>query len=333
MRPLARFVLCTLLGGLILGCGAAATPTDAAIDAASDTAKPDTAVEDTAPPVVLPDTPLTLSVVTYNVGRFFDTTCDTGRCGNFDFEMYPTPSQYQARLDEVGKAIVALDADIVLLQEIENTSCFNDLLAKVGSKYAVQILGETGAPGSLDVAVLARGVHLETVTHRDYSFQGPNGDWTTFSREFLEVHVEIAGWRIVLFNAHFKSKTGDDPERRLAEATKAQELVVATVAKYPHALVVMGGDLNDVPGSKPLEAIALDGALMRVASDIPAGEDWTFHHSGNLVALDHLYLARDANGAYVGGSAAVWRDESAFGWGGSDHGALKATFRLDPPTR
>jgi endonuclease/exonuclease/phosphatase family metal-dependent hydrolase len=157
----------------------------------------------------------------------------------------------------------------------------------------------------------------------------PAGGTTKFSRELLEVHLDIRGWRVVVFAAHFRSKFNDDPDRRLAEAMAAREIAAATAAQFPGALVVLGGDLNDTPGSPPLDALEAGGALSRVASDMPPGSDWTYTYFDDRLALDHLYLLTGTSGAYVAGSAVVVRYGSPT-LGDSDHAGLRATFERLP---
>jgi uncharacterized protein len=91
---------------------------------------------------------------------------------------------------------------------------------------------------------------------------------------------------------------------------------------------VLGGDLNDVPGSPPLEALELGGALHRVSSEHPEEAIGTIWFQGVSLAIDHLYQARDASGAYVPDSFRVVRDPSGNGLAGSDHAAVRADFEL-----
>jgi endonuclease/exonuclease/phosphatase family metal-dependent hydrolase len=191
------------------------------------------------------------------------------------------------------------------------------------------VLGETDTPASVDVGVLSAWPILDVRGHRDQVLRRPDGSTTTFSRELLEVHLDVEGTRVIVFAAHFKSKSNDDPGRRLAEARAAHGIVTAVAAAHPRALVVLGGDLNDEPGSPPLAALEQDGALLRVASDRPDGVVWTYSYGGDLQAIDHLLLARNAGGVYLPGSFQAVRDSSR-GLGGSDHAAVVADFILTP---
>lgn len=281
------------------------------------------------PVIEPPPGALALTLMTFNVRRFFDTVCDTGSCGQGQYEAKPSVGVFQARADQIADALTAVDGDIVLLQEVETQVCLDALIERLGDTYPVAILGEIGSPASVDVAVLAPGEVLGIHRHRDKPIPLLGGGITNFSREFLEVHLAIGGWRVIVFVAHFKSKANDDPERRLAEAMAARAIILNAVQEHPEALVILGGDLNDTPGSDPLDALEGDGGLARVASDMPQGADWTYRYFGEQSALDHIYLATEASGAYTAGSTTIFRDPGG-GYGGSDHAAVRAGFSVGP---
>ena len=270
----------------------------------------------------------TISVVTFNVRRYFDMICHSGSCGDSnDFELQMSPESFEARTQQVAEAIRELEADVVLLQEIENQYGLNALAGRLTDLFEVQRIGETNFPASLDVAILARGALKEARTHRgSTALLLPDGSTTKFSRELLELHLQIDGVEVVVFNAHFKSKSGDDPERRLAEAKATREIVLATAAERPEAIVVLGGDLNDTPSSQTLLALEGDGGLLRLAAERPVGQDWTYLWGGGSQALDHLYLATGAAGSLVAGGVLIARDETGT-WGGSDHAAVRAELQ------
>ncbi|MCP3137397.1 endonuclease/exonuclease/phosphatase family protein [Pyxidicoccus xibeiensis] len=263
-----------------------------------------------------------LRVAAFNVRRLFDTVCDSSACGGSNFEELPSADALAAQADRLAKAITRLDADVVLLAEVETQAALDALHARL-PRFGHAALGETGAPGSVDVAVLS--VHpISTRGHRERVLLRPDGSPTYFSRELLEVHVAAPDARAILFAAHFRSKVNDDPGRRYAEADAARDIVSTVARAHPDAIVVLGGDLNDVPGSPPIDALERDGHLLRVASDRPDSETWTYSFSGNLQAIDHLYLAR-GGGAYVPGSFRAEREPRG-GYGGSDHAAVYADF-------
>lgn len=303
-----------------------------AMDAALDAPAPDARVETDAGPAVFVRDPGRVRVATFNVHRYFDTVCDSHRCSADDFEAVLSPSEFVEKTDALARAIEALDVDAVLLEEVEDVVCLNALRDRLGGAFPVAVLGETGSPGSVDVGVLARDPVLEVRTHRAQAIVRPDGSRTLFSREFLEVHVDHDGRRVVLFAAHFRSMVDDDPGRREAEGGAAHDIVERTAQEFPEALVVMGGDLNDVPGSATLNALTNDGALERVAAELPAGADATYRYFGRYSALDHLLRATSGGGRYLPGTVSVRRDPQGTnplgGYGGSDHATLRAEFAV-----
>ena len=117
----------------------------------------------------------------------------------------------------------------------------------------------------------------------------------------------MKGHEVVVLAAHFRSKRRDDPDKRLAEARATHDILLRVAADHPEALVVLGGDLNDTPGSPPLDALLVGDGLKRVAADIPDDGDWTHSYKRRHQALDHLLWAPTPGGRYRAGSARVAR--------------------------
>jgi endonuclease/exonuclease/phosphatase family metal-dependent hydrolase len=275
--------------------------------------------------------PGTVRIAAFNVHRFFDTVCDFGNCGGSAYEEQPSLEVFTARAGRIAQAIASMKAGVVLLSEVETQPCLEALKARL-PQFSTAVLGEIGTPASVDVAILARYPLREVRRHRaERILTRPDGTATLFSRELLELRLDVQGAEVIVFAAHFRSKVNDDPERRYAEAEASRDIVTAAAAERPGALVVLGGDLNDVPGSPPLEALERGGALQRVSSDLPLEEIGTVWFQGASLAIDHLYRARDASGQNVPGSFRVVRDAPGSGLARSDHAAVQADFKLPPP--
>ncbi|PKN55521.1 MAG: endonuclease [Deltaproteobacteria bacterium HGW-Deltaproteobacteria-14] len=269
-----------------------------------------------------------LRIATFNVHLFFDTVCDSDNCGPGDFEVAESQGAFVGRADQIAGAILGLDADIVLLQEVENQACLDALLDRVAARLPEGVLGESGWPASVDVAVLGPGPPTAVVRHAELPIAYDGDRPIYFAREFLEVHYAVGGQAVIVFVAHFKSKAGDDPERRLAEARAAREIVLAVAADNPAAIIVMGGDLNDVPGSAPLDALEAAGGLDRLDARLSPNDAWTVTYLNERVGLDHLYVPPGGDALYVDGTVGVVRGRYGGGYGGSDHAAMRAVFRL-----
>lgn len=273
-----------------------------------------------------------LRVATFNVKLFFDTTCQSGACAAADFEQVLSPAAFDARAAQLAQAISGFEADVVALEELENQACLDAVLSGLAGVMPYGALGEIGTAGSVDVAILSKTPLEKVLTHRaSEPLTRPDGSRTTFSREFLEAHVRaVDGTEVVLFAAHFRSKSNDDPGRRLAEAQVSRRIVLDTAAALPSALVLMAGDLNDTPGSAPMEALTANGGLLRVAADLPVAEQSTYVWNGRGEAIDHILQAATPAGQAVPLSARTWKDGSR-GFAGSDHFALTADFEIPRP--
>jgi uncharacterized protein len=324
MRSLSRAVLAACVALVGSACRPAPESTyevtsthdaGATVDAGVDTVGEDA-----------PNVEKLLRVATFNVHLFFDPTCDSGNCAASDFEHLPSQAEFDARADAIANAIRALEADVVSVQEIETQASMNALSSRLGDIYPTVVFGETGAPGSVDVAVLGSGAFLEARKHRDYPMTKPDGTPTYFAREFLEVHLDLGGQRVIVFSAHFRSKANDDPGRRLAEAQAAHDIVIASANEFPDGIVVLGGDLNDTPGSDPIDALESGALLSRVAADVPLVDQGTYEWNGQAQAIDHVFLATSSRGVYVPLSAHAVHAPSEWGLAGSDHAALVADF-------
>lgn len=302
------------------GCGTAAPLADASSDASS-------AGTDVPGRRVASEPRLT--VATLNLGRFFDTVCASGSCEDGDYEVVPNDDQFRVKADRIAQGLAALEADVVLLQEVETQACLDALTERLGDRYPVAVLGEIGSTATLDVAILSAGTLVEVRTHRQIPLRRENGSTTKFSRELLEVHVDLpAVGPAVFFATHFKSKHGDDEARRLAEANAARDIVAATATERPEALIVFGGDINDFPGSEPMDALLADGSLEPVFTDLEPAQRITWGRGGWAAMIDHLFRAAAAAGALVPGSVEVIRDGDDGGYALSDHAALRATFSV-----
>ncbi|MBR4532625.1 endonuclease/exonuclease/phosphatase family protein [bacterium] len=282
-------------------------------------------------PCLAPDAEKINSVIvgTYNTHLFFDKMCDSGYCSGSDFESVPSDSEYNTKVKDLSDSVKKIGADIILLQEVEKDSCLKDLFEKSGG-YDEYYLGEKGYDASVDTGVMTKGKITYKNKHTEQiDCAECDGGKTTFTRAFLETHIELGCRKIIVFSAHFRSKNDDDPARRLAEAAAAANILKNTAKKYPGALIVMGGDLNDEPGSGTLEYFENDSAFLRVADELPSKDQATYLYRGDAIALDHIFLVKGDAGSYQTGSAEVVKDApSLYSLGSSDHAALRAVFEF-----
>jgi uncharacterized protein len=270
-------------------------------------------------------------IAAYNVNLFFDTVCDS-TCAAADFEKVLTDAAFKAKAKRVADALKTLGADVVMLEEVEKEICLSAVQA-LAPDYLYGAFGETGFKGSIDVGVLSKDPIEKVIKHRGEALKLPSGRVDRFTREFLEVDLDHAGVKYTVFVAHFKSKSSDDPELRLAEAEAARRIVLARAAAEPNRLLVMGGDLNDGPGSPPINALEradAAGQLTRVATRDLAAADQISFRGGFKSAIDHLFVPTALAERHRKGSTKVLGDTPTTGLQGSDHAAIVANFQVTP---
>ena len=270
----------------------------------------------------------TIRVATWNVHRFFDLTCDSGTCGSGQYEPANTQSYFNKKVEKIANGMNALDADVILLQEIESEMCMYSIQSFIGeSNYPNFAFGETGTVASLDVGIFTRGTIDKVTVHRDdHVFTMSDGTQKKLARELLQAEITLPnGLELTAFTTHLVSKATDSiGERRLHEAELVQQIVAAYVADHPNRLIVFGGDLNDNPDSEPIKAIGKDGILVSVTAGRPESEITTWSATD---ALDHIFIPSQLKSTQKE-AIIVCGNPPSSGYSDSDHCALRVDFEF-----
>ena len=262
----------------------------------------------------------TVRVGTFNVQNLF---------ARFKFNSEVVPEQavrdgwdanktYFTILDEdekklSGKLIRSLGADVLALQEVESLDTLRrfrrDYLG--GPKaYPYSVLVDGNDPRLIDVAVLSKHpvVHVRSNQHLR------SGSAYVFSRDCLEVEVDVEGTPLYLFVNHFKSMLDkNDPKngrrktraKRQQQAKTVKEIVQARFGDQAgETPFIVLGDLNDYletdeAGSTGISELVEWEQVENVVARRPADDRWThfFHEAAapkkaSYQQLDYLLLAR-----------------------------------------
>jgi predicted extracellular nuclease len=218
-----------------------------------------------------------LRVATWNVENLFDEEPPGER---------RTAGEVAEKLERLGAALRALDADVVALQEVENDAVLARLaegpLRARGYRRCL-----VDGPDEREVAVLARVPVTGCAARAE-----PR---TLFSRPPLEVHLDAGGRRVVALVVHLKSKVGVNTHLlRARQASRVRAIADEVRASHPDALVLVAGDLNDLPESDPLAPLLADGAWVDVGAGLPLDAGWTYLYRGRRERIDYLLVPRDA---------------------------------------
>lgn len=218
-------------------------------------------------------------VATWNVHDLFDAVDRLVPPGEMD--LVPAPAEVEAKLLRVAAVLGRIDADLVLLQEVENRAVLDRLAALAG--YPSARLVEGNDPRGIDVAVLSRLPLRAYASHRDDS--GPDGR-LLWPRDCVEVHAEAGGRPLLVVASHFSSPVSDGGTRRAWQAARMREVAEALALADPSAVVLAGGDLNDAPESEALAPLLADGTWL---DPLPAGA-LTWAGTSGAARLDYLLL-------------------------------------------
>jgi endonuclease/exonuclease/phosphatase family metal-dependent hydrolase len=255
------------------------------------------------------DPPGLLRVVSWNVHDLFDEVAGPGA------PALPAEA-VEARLEAVAAVLRRLDADLVLLQEVEDLPLLRRLAARSG--HAEARLLEGNDPRGIDVALLSRWRVIDYEGHAGE----PGGDGRPlWPRDAVVARVALGSARLVLVGTHLSSHLSDPAgERRRRQAARLRELVEVEVAADPAALLLVGGDLNDAADAVALQPLFGDGRWLDAARDPAAGglgsvPPWTWSDGRLHEPLDHLALRAEQGMALVAGWVADGPDVAA----ASDH--------------
>jgi endonuclease/exonuclease/phosphatase family metal-dependent hydrolase len=234
--------------------------------------------------------------VTWNVHDLFDAEDRTDAPGALD--TVPSPADVETKLDAVAAVLARLDADVVLLQEVENLALGEALAARAG--YPAARLVDGNDPRGIDVAALSRLPVLAYVSHA----AEPDGAGPLWPRDCAELHVDAGGRRLAAVITHLSSALSDDGTRRARQAARLRAIADGLAATG--AAVVAGGDLNDEPASAALAPLLGDGAWRDADAGLAPADAWTWSDGSRRRALDHLLVP-------AAGPLAVLRAEVASG--------------------
>lgn len=266
------------------------------------------------PPAVTGRAPTVVRIATWNVHDLFDAEDRVVPPG--DEDLVPGPVEVEAKLARVAAVLERLDADLVLLQEVENVAILARLAALAG--YPAARLVDGNDPRGIDVAALSRLPLRAYLSHAQEI--GPDGR-RLWPRDCVEVLAAAGGRPLVLVATHLSSAVSDDGTRRRWQAARLREIADGARAGDAAALVVAGGDLNDVPESAALEPILDDGAWLDPAP--PAEPTW----SGPSAAarLDYLLVRAEDLAALLAARIERGPDVDA----ASDHRPVVLDLRVD----
>lgn len=198
-----------------------------------------------------------------------------------------------------AKAIREVKADIIALQEVESLPVLDRFNSRYlgGMNYRHRILIDGFDPRKIDVALLSRYPIERIKTYRNARNRAKTA--FLFSRDCLEVNIDVDGNSLVLYVNHFKSMMEgrlDTKPRREEQAQKVAEIIRNRWASnnYKDNFVVLG-DFNDyLDQNTALTALISHEGLVHVSDRIAENERWTHYYAGGneYRQLDYILISK-----------------------------------------
>lgn len=172
--------------------------------------------------------------------------------------------------------------EVLIMQEVESPAAldfFNEHY--LAGAYPYTILVGSHYERLLNVGVMSTFPIICVRSHKDERTE--DGEYL-FSRDCLEITVDIKGRPLTIFANHFKSRLGKTAEEKDAADARRQRQGerVAEIVKerfggmLEAAAFVVAGDLNDTPDSATLSPL-LELGMEDVFSRLPEDERWSHY--------------------------------------------------------
>lgn len=281
--------------------------------------------------------PEPLKILNWNLHNLFDTKKDS----ESPEEQVLSGSDYNNKLQRIGKVLKEMDPDIAILPEVENKAILDDLNAKqLGGAYTTAIT-ETNDFRGLDIGVLSKIPIVDLVSHKDDSFKRLDlvgGQSYKYSRDAVEVRFKFNTRSLVLFGVHYRSKGDgsaetDDKDKRMAEAQHTRALADAITKDAPNTAILILGDFNDLPASPPvtwtLQGDPKNSPKIPFSASTDAvteADRYTFVYQGVEELIDYQMANKLLAGMLDTGSVQIRHDQDVED--ASDHYPLMATYQI-----
>ncbi len=312
-------------------------------------------------PVTAPALPAPWRIATFNVENLFDPDPANGTGGDEEARSTPSASAYAARLGALSTVIERLEADLLVLQEIESRAALDDLAGSVapGLEYPYRYLVEGNDPRGIDLAVLSRAPVVRLLRHDRDVFRELTAPCETeaaatspscrdfrFARDCLELHLVVRGQPMALLGVHLKARedgTDADDAKRLAEAQQTRRIADRILGQDPSLPLAVLGDFNAWPTEPAAAALrgdpgacACSGPPFVSVTAALAPEDAHTTHSrdlGRSALYDDVLLSPGAAALLIAESVDIVHDDelSAAAAAASDHDPLAASLLVGRP--
>lgn len=216
------------------------------------------------------------------------------------FEIVTWNIQYFPKLnmitaDYVVQIILAIDADVFALQEIESSGYFDyviDELNEIDSLFSWDGYRANSAGYDMNIAYIYKSNFIEV----DSIYEIYQDDWYAFPRSPLVFELTYEELELVIIDNHLKA--GGEPEDEDRRKEASQKLQAFIDSTYSDVEVILVGDLND-DITEPEETnvfwnfISQPESYLFADMEIATGSNSNWSYPGWPSHLDHILITNE----------------------------------------
>ncbi len=258
-----------------------------------------------------PSRSCSFSIANWNVQTFFDGVTEGSEYSDFKSAAKWSNSKYYTRLKRLCEVLARLNADVFVLEEIENEGIINDIANQFAgnswdsSKNWTYSCFAKEKNSSIGCAVLSKyplfGIKTHSLDIRTQKDSQPS------MRPIMEVNLDVGGRNVILFVNHWKSKSGGEEESEIwrdwQETLLAGRLAEISSASASAPCIICGDFNRDIRefcvlegGSRTEGNISLRGAKpvkvyspWLTESGSLSSETGSYYYKGSWERIDHIF--------------------------------------------
>ena len=248
-----------------------------------------------------------IKIACWNVQTFFDSVTEGSEYSDFIKIKSWNDEAYRVRIERLASAIKEFDADLVVLEEVENEGVMHDIANFLAGEWSARkaysyacFAKEKG--GSIGVGVLSR---LELSSPSLHALDIRSDSEMPPMRPLLQVNVRKAGHELTLFVNHWKSMSGGKEETDIWRQHQENLLARRMSEKNSgnSALIACGDfnrDLSDFCEGKEKGSLYLNAALDQEGLEVKSlwysqsgalVEPGSYYYEGEWSRIDHFFVA------------------------------------------
>jgi len=244
------------------------------------------------------------------------------------------PLQGQATVDSVRMIILALQVDLVTVEEIADTTAFHNLVNSLEDWAGVYSSDQYGPGNYQKTGILYR---TDQITLSNVGIIFPN-EPDPFPRPPLMAHVDFdrgnQHFDFHLIVVHLKAGgAAEDLARRREACQMLKGLIDQSVNEGDEPDFIVAGDFNDElddpPASNSFTIFLDDTAHYQFLTMPLAGDPYWASYPSTGTLIDHILVTSDALGEYQGGETTTLRldyEVTDYSYWVSDHRPVMSQF-------